>query len=281
MRDYRLKSPGQPGGLVPLNDGPPPANVVPFPITAAKPPVPTAPVPAGGVAVRSFAPGLPSSLAAAVPPSPSCPPRPSVQLPPGTAHQTLSKKEITVLGIIAAKAWRAYLQSDPTWLPDMLAAGHKKGQLEKDWRHGQCRAATATHAAGTVTGISSARRAHWNTLAAHFCALAGEDLASFAATMRDGKAAHRAGADGDSQEDIRQARAVVERTMRDSGFGPAYVAKVISGKYGAASLEQLTRPQLWQLVFTLRNRATARDGGGSAETRNKKQARTVKPTAPF
>lgn len=202
---------------------------------------------------------------------------------PDTDRQALSKKELTPLAIMAAKAWKAFMAADPEWLPDMLANGHKRGALESDWRHGQCRAATLGHPLGPVASLSGARRGHWNALFSHFAGLAGEDMASFRSSMRDGRAPAgvRAGAEGDSQEKIRQARAVLESTMESTGLRQAYVAAVIKNKFHVSSLDQLTAKQIWQVVFTLRNRAVAKQGGGHAESRNKRQREGVQSTTPF
>ena len=270
MREYILKSPGRAGGLVPApGDG----VIVPFPASAlppsAAPPsaAPASALPASAApasARAAFSPGLAPALCA-------LPSAPGLPLPPPAAKQRLSKKETTPLAIAASRAWRACLASDPSYLPDLTELGYKKGAVETEWRHSQCKLATAGHPAGQITGLTSATREHYNTLLAHFAGLAGEDVASFRATMRSGPAKYRAGADGDSQEDIRQALAVVKSTMTSTGYGWPYVATTIKGKYQATTLEQLTRQQLWQLVYTLRNRANARDGKGDPANRNKRQ----------
>jgi hypothetical protein len=278
MREYRLKSPGQPGGLIP--DGLPEA----------------APNGSTGVSPVRFAAGLPATVPPPTP-APALPPRqprsagaapapaPARKAPGGPL---LSLNQKAKIGSAAALAYKAHLTADPDWLADMLQLpGNNKTKLAENWRHSQVAHATRTHPAGQVTGLSHARNAHYNTLLAHFCALAGLDSESFTATMRDSTSATT----GETADDFRQGKHALEQAMQATGFGWNYVMKCVKRKHHTTRLEDLTRQQLQHLSYTLHNRHRSQkyktntwkpgEKPTGPECRNKKQSATRhQPPAP-
>lgn len=198
-----------------------------------------------------------------------------LKFPPRTDTQPLSKAEFTCLAMLMSKAFKEFLRLDPDALPDAKANGHTKAQLESSFRHSHCHYATThpeLHPAGPIKGLKEARRGHLECLASHFCKLAGDDLGSFYWSMRDGRAAGRAGKAGDSQSDLRQALAILADEMAKLGYTEAYVAPIIANKFHQRTLGSLTRNEVWQVIYTLRNRAATRDG--TAVNNNKSQRKT-------
>ena len=196
------------------------------------------------------------------------------QWPPTTDNQALSPAERMALILIMSKAFKEFCRLDVAAVADNKALGNTKKDLEDGFRHSHCKYATshpAPHPAGVITGLSGASRGHFECLASHFCKLAGDDLAAFALALRDGPAAGRAGRTGDPQSDIRQVRAILDKEQDKLGFNPAYVAAIIANKFHQRSLGSLTRNELWQVIFTLRNRAASRDGKTDPGKRNKSQ----------
>lgn len=258
MREYKLKSPGSAGGLVPLPSVPPTAAV-----TAAAP---------SGVPVRII-----GGAGAATPRGTRGSIPPPLEYPPSTDRQLLSSKERQPLAILAGQAFAAMCAADPEFLPDMLANGNTRAQVEDGWRHSQILAATKNHPDGQASGLKTARRSHYRTIKAHFLALKGDDIGSLNTAMRTGPATMKAGADGDRVEDIEQPMSVLKELMETKKLHIAYVLAVCGGKDGSGGkfhtrrLESLTRKQLWQLIYTLKNRAAAKEGTGETAHRNKSQ----------
>jgi len=181
--------------------------------------------------------------------------------------------------IVMAKAFKEFCRLDPDAVIYNKAQGNTKKQLEDGFRHSHCKYATShpqAHPAGVITGLSGASRGHFECLASHFCKLAGDDIAAFALALRDGPAAGRTGRDGDQQSDIRQVRAILDKEQDKLGFNAGYVAAIIANKFHQRSLGSLTRNELWQVIFTLRNRAATRDGKTCDSKRNKTQTAACK-----
>jgi hypothetical protein len=176
--------------------------------------------------------------------------------------------------ILMAKAFKEFCRLDPEAVAYHKSQGNTKKALEDNWRHSHIKYATIHpegHPAGVISRLSNASRGHFECLASHFCKLAGDDLAAFALALRDGPATGRAGQTGDQQSDIRQARAILDKEQDKLGFNPAYVAAIIANKFHQRAVGSLTRNEIWQVIFTLRNRAASRDGKGDPSRRNKTQ----------
>ena len=200
--------------------------------------------------------------------------------PSRTNTQPMTAGERVPLVILATKAFKEFVRLDPEAVIVAKSIGVTKAAFEADWRHSHCKYATshpAPHPAGIITGISKAKRGHWEALAAHFAALAGEDLASLKATLRDGPAPGRSGSAGDQQSDVRQALAILKREQAKLEINDAYLAPIIASKFHQRTLGTLTRNEIWQVIYTIRNRAKTRDGNGDPSQRNKaqRQARTA------
>lgn len=276
-RVYQLKSPGNPGGLLPLA-GPPvivPDAGPPDPMGAALEAVTGIPVRVVGGGGAAAARGVRAE-----------PVKDAHQYPAGTERRLLSKGERTALAILAGQAFAYMLRQDPDWLPDMMAGGRKRKEIEDNWRQGQVKQATTGHRDGAAAGLSKARRSQFRTIQAHFQALMGMDVESLNTSMRTGPAILKAGRDGDRIEDNEQAMKVLQETMGKLKLNLYYVMAVCGGKDGSGgkfhtrNLESLTSRQLWQLIYTLRNRAAERDGRGDSGNRNKAQRAAKKKPAP-
>jgi len=181
--------------------------------------------------------------------------------------------------ILVAKAFKEFCRLDPETVAFHKSQGNTKKALEDNWRHSHIKYATIhpeSHPAGVISRLSNASRGHFECLASHFAKLAGEDLAAFTLALRAGPAAGRAGQTGDQQSDIRQVRAILDKEQDKLGFNPAYVAAIIANKFHQRSLGSLTRNEIWQVIFTLRNRAATRDGKGDPAMRNKSQTAAYK-----
>lgn len=223
---------------------------------------------------RSNRPAPATHVPEAEPTSHAAPARAPFQWPPTTDRQPLSTGERMALILVMAKAFKEFCRLDPDAVIYNKAQGNTKKELEDSFRHSHVKYATshpAPHPAGIITGLSAASRGHFECLASHFCRLAGDDLAAFALALRDGPATGRAGQTGDQQSDIRQARAILDKEQEKLGFNPAYVAAIIANKFHQRSLGTLTRNEIWQVIFTLRNRAASRDGKSDPSRRNKSQ----------
>ncbi len=198
--------------------------------------------------------------------------------PSRTNTQPMTKGERVPLVILATKAFKEFVRLDPEAVHEAKTLGVSKANFEKDWRHSHCKYATShpeAHPAGIITGISMAKRGHWEALAAHFAALAGEDLASVKATLRDGPAPGRPGRSGDRQSDIRQALAILKEEQTKLGISDAYLAPIIASKFHQKTLGNLERNEIWQVIYTIRNRAKTRDEDGDPGLRNMGQRKAT------
>lgn len=222
-------------------------------------------------------PGSPTPAAerfSASAPSAALPEKQRQPYPPSTADQRLTKQEMVPLAILIGEAFKELLRMDPELLIEIKAQGQTRAEFESNWRHGHIKYATShpqPHPAGVITGLSKARRAHWECIAAHFCAMLGRDVESFRHSMRDGRAPGRAGQDGDQRSDLRQALNILRTEMAKLKINDAYVAAIIAGKFHQRTLDSLTRNEVWQVIYTIRNRAAKRDDRGDDFRRNKSQ----------
>lgn len=195
---------------------------------------------------------------------------------PTTAMQGLSRDEKSELGQLAQAAWKAAVAADPEMLEVYLRNGVKKTAAQTHWRHLQCKLATRDHVAGQIDGISKATRAHYPDLEAHFRNLGGDSVGAFNAAMGTGD-------DGESlRADSKQAAWVLRQLMeevKEAGLHPNYVKAIARNKFKGARV--LNAKQIWQLIYTVRNRATAKERGGyhGSKGRNKSQ-RWRKPAPP-
>jgi hypothetical protein len=76
---------------------------------------------------------------------------------------------------------------------------------------------------------------------------------------------------GESVEDRDLARWKIISECKRLGFSAEYLRRVLSGKCQGRRVDQLTAREAWNVVYTLRNRAAARDGRGDPGGRNQTQ----------
>lgn len=141
-----------------------------------------------------------------------------------------------------------------TWLPlgnqqkaalcilarEAFEAVHRRApasQAEFDaWRRDQQQRAIGE------SSLTLAKQSDFSRLQAHFLDLKGESGRAFNALMKP------------AVTDTAQARAVLARELRKAGLAEEYAASICQRKHKCA-LAEATPKQLWDLVFTVRNRA--------------------------
>ncbi len=262
-REYKLRSPGNAGGLVPLGG----EQLAEGSRQSSEKKAPAAVPPKGGTpTAQRFAAGLPAAFAA-----------PSAQRqengPPAGRSKgaLLSQAQKATIGSMASEAFIKAVAADPDWLPEMKLQGFTKSAVMEDWRHGQCKLATKDHPAGQISGLSKAGNEHFDCLLAHFANLAGHVGTAFKHGV---KAAQPADQNGGTEEKKRQALWRLEQTMKKTGLGMGYVMTIVRNKHHKTSVDQLTAGQISQLCWTLNNRKNQKRyeaGDTDANARNKKQ----------
>lgn len=187
---------------------------------------------------------------------------------------------------LASLARRAFEHQDNLGLVE--AEGKSTSARFGNWRHAQTMEAV---------GISSLRECgnnHYRKIRAHFLLLLGEWDESFATTMRTGKVWQK-GPDSDTHEKREEYRALMLESLirhgrrcdpRSADYNAdvaarvaakggmihhGYVIALAKDKCKGKPLDTLTAHQLFQILCTLNNRISAREGRGSAGSRNKKQ----------
>jgi hypothetical protein len=156
------------------------------------------------------------------------------------------------------------------------------------WRHGQ-----QTEAVG-VGSLRDCGNDHYRPLMAHFLCLAGKDDTAFRYQLRTGRVKDH-GALEDTHENRETQRALIlaallehghrcnearaeydaalAKTVADKGGGitAGYVVSLAKMKCKGRALDSLTAAELAQILWTVRNRISAREGKGKTGTRNKSQ----------
>lgn len=197
---------------------------------------------------------------------------------PTTTTQGLSSDERQRLGYLAQQAWDVAIESDPGILTLYKEQGIKKTAAAKHWRHAQCKLATRTHAAGQIGRISEASRAHYADLESHFAMMAGQSVRAFNAAMDTGLED-----DGTTlRADSKQAAFVLKRlkaAMAAKGIHMNYAVKIAKDKFAGKTV--LSAKQMWNMVYTLTNRQSAKEGRGNTANRNKSQRSKPPGDQPF
>jgi hypothetical protein len=141
---------------------------------------------------------------------------------PDLAWLPLSKEQRQGLARLARRAWATVGGDQPF----------------DAWRHEQCRRACGRR-------ISEASQPDFLPLRAHFLNLAGDPVAALQDLMRA------------ETEPRRMAMHKLRRDCADRGLSLDYPAAICRRQYRCA-LEDASPTQLWQLVFTIRNRRPTR-----------------------
>ena len=178
------------------------------------------------------------------------------------ASGPLTHAEIKPLAIEAKRAFDIQKEND------LL----EPGETFDTWRRAQVLEATD----GRAAGLSKACHGQWRAILQHFLALQGRDIESYQMGMRTGAAAIPQATPTETIEDREQAAHVLAETLEQTRYRQPYAEAIAYGKFGTRDLGRLSAPQLMALVFTLRNRANARDGKGRTANRNKSQRLTPK-----
>lgn len=140
---------------------------------------------------------------------------------PDIAQRPLSRKQKARLCILARQA------------AEQLGAP-QTGPAHHQWRHDQAIAACGHR-------ISAARQAHWADLHAWFVDRAGRADAAFTTLMR---------ADDNPR---RIAMHKLREALTQRGLAEAYAAAICQ-RQNKCPLHDASAPQLWRLLFTVRNR---------------------------
>jgi hypothetical protein len=159
----------------------------------------------------------------------------------------LSAKQKQVLSMLARRAYTR-----------LKGRGAEGGMREDVWRHEQAKLATASP--GTEgRRISEARNSDFKRIESHFLNLLGQAGAAMASEMQHGT------------NDVQMAMTKLQEQCALKGLQMSYPAAICRNQYKCA-LSDATAKQLWQLVFTVRNRKTK---GGTEATGS--QAHSKKP----
>jgi hypothetical protein len=135
-------------------------------------------------------------------------------------------------GVLAQVARRAY---------DRLVAGNEISNIKfDDWRRDECERAVGK------PGLRECDNGHYNRLLSHFESLAGEDGRALNALVRE------------QTEPKRQAEAVLLSELRKANLPLTYAEKLARDKFRGVGVLDCDARQLWQLIYTVRNRAKAK-----------------------
>lgn len=147
--------------------------------------------------------------------------------------------------------WRLVRVAQAAWDVLMTAGKIPAGVRFEAWRKAEARKAT-----GGVS-ISEASVKHEGLIQGHFLRLKGDVEAAQAAEERT------------AVKGLEIARNALKRTLRENRQD-WQAARTIAGRfYKGTELRDLTAKQVWSVVYTLRNNASAAKGRGSKEGRFK------------
>jgi hypothetical protein len=156
------------------------------------------------------------------------------------------------------------------------------------WRHNQ------QVEAGFPASLRDCGNNHYRGLMAYFLCLAGKDDSAFRYQLRTGRVKDH-GAIEDTHENRETQRKLIMDALLEHGrrCDPAhadydadiaakvtekggiitagYVIGLAKHKCKGRSLDSLTAGELWQILYTVRNRISAKEGRGKTFTRNKSQ----------
>jgi hypothetical protein len=142
-------------------------------------------------------------------------------------------------------------------LASVRHAAEKRGETftvtEDDWRREQVELACGKH------GLRCCSQDDYSTVKAHLLARLGRAAEAFEAHVRA------------ATEKRRQAEAVLIRECEKADLRLSYADRICRDKFHCTVLDA-TEKQLWQMVFTIRNRARAR-----RRTAQAKAASAVRP----
>lgn len=152
-----------------------------------------------------------------------------------------------------------------------------------------------------AVGIASLRECgnnHYRPLMSHFLCLAGKHDTAFTYTVKTGRVKDHGQAE-DTHESRETRRALIMQALVDHGhrcdnlsdrYEPhtaasvaakgglitaGYVIAIAKGKCRGKALDSLTATQLDQILYTVRNRISAREGKGDTQKRNNAQRKNA------
>lgn len=146
----------------------------------------------------------------------------------------LTREEITPLAIMAKQAYDS----------------EKRAEGFDAWR----RALVSRVTAGRASGLSTAMRGDFRALEAAFLSEGAEQRQARKAVARPATPASKL-------------RGMLEGELADKGMVWEYLRFIHNGR----AMEELGVTELWRCIYSVRNRANARDGKGATKNRNKSQ----------
>lgn len=172
---------------------------------------------------------------------------PRVNLPEGTRFEKLKNHQKRDLSKLADGVFNA------------LAVNKLIDGLKRDaWRQRESIAACGRR-------ISEAEQRDYNTIAAHFQALAKQAGKAFASLMRD------------ATHDYRIAMHKLREELKANALHESYAAAIAKNKFKGIALEHCTAKQLWVLVYDLRRIFTQKNQHKLAAKRAAKAAKASPP----
>lgn len=189
-------------------------------------------------------------------------------------HLTLKQK--AALGILSR---HAFAHQDSMGLVDDRADGQTQSAHFLAWKHAQQMEAVG------VASTSAMRQSHYRPLRAHYLTMLGRDVDAFDDMVTTGPAPRGEGG-ADTYETREQTCHLIEEARRTHNIAARehdyqtmhanYIMAIARRKFRMPRLSHLmdlTTRQLTQLLYTVRNRATAMRGGGDTHNRNRSQRR--------
>jgi hypothetical protein len=213
-------------------------------------------------------------------------PRPRRAAASGQPLSTLQKARL------CQDATAAFAHQEKMGLVEVRATESRSKAMET-WRRAELAAA------GFPASLRECNNYQFRGIRAHFLMLAGKDDVAFGYHMKSGRVKDK-GAAEDTYERREEIRALILKALLEHGarVNPAhkdfdeevaatvtakggmieagYVIAIAKAKAKGRELDSLTASELWQVLYTVRNRIAAREGRGTTGGRNKSQRRKAK-----
>jgi hypothetical protein len=194
---------------------------------------------------------------------------------------------------LAQEAAAAFAHQEKAGLVEVAPTASRSAALD-DWRREQLAAA------GFPASLAACTNHQFRAILALFLTLAGREPEAFSIYLRTGRVKDR-GAEEDTHERREELRKLILASIMEHGekvtkghprydaaiaatveknggmIGARYCIAIAKAKCKGRPLETLTAAELSQLLYTMRNRITAREGRGKTAERNKSQRKTKQP----
>lgn len=157
--------------------------------------------------------------------------------------KSLTKKQKAVICDLANQAFAA----QEKWGQVSVPTGVSRSSVIADWRR-----AKQIDTVG-LASLTACDQRHYNALVTVFAHLAGRSADAFRSSMREDKPGQALG----QAEGVRQALWHLKTNCEANGLAyPAWPLALAKDKFRAHALEDLSPKQIWQIIYTVRNRAS-------------------------